>query len=140
MKTPSFRFGKRWEQGLEGIKAYNQVNKVEPMRRALRELQAGTWFAGLRRRQSRSRRNIPFLEFSGDRWKVHPIADWTDRDVGRYLRRHRLARHPLWAMSYVSIGDRHSTRPIHEVMHVTQTRFHGLKRECGLHEIDLSKV
>lgn len=134
------RFGKRWEQGIEGIEAYNQVNKVEPMRRALRELQAGTWFAGLRRRQSRSRRNIPFLEFSGDRWKVHPIADWTDRDVGRYLHRHRLPRHPLRAKGYVSIGDRHSTRPIHEVQHVEQTRFHGQKRECGLHEIDLAGI
>lgn len=134
------RFGKRWEQGLEGIEAYNQVNKVEPMRRALRELEAGTWFAGLRRRQSSSRRNIPFLEFSGERWKVHPIADWTDHDVGRYLRRHRLPRHPLRAKGYVSIGDRHSTRPIHEVQHVEQTRFHGLKRECGLHEIDLAGI
>ena len=134
------RYGKRWEQALDGIEAYNQFNKVEPMRRALQELQAGTWFAGLRRRQSSSRRNIPFLEFSGDRWKVHPIADWTDGDVGRYLRRHRLPRHPLWAKGYVSIGDRHSTRPIHEVGHVEQTRFHGLKRECGLHEIDLAGI
>ncbi len=133
-------FGKRWEQGIGGIEAYNRVNKVEPMRRALRELRAGTWFAGLRRGQSSSRRNIPFLEFSGDRWKVHPIADWTGRDVGRYLRRHRLPRHPLWAKGYVSIGDRHSTRSIHEVRHVEQTRFHGLKRECGLHEIDLAGI
>lgn len=134
------RFGKRWEQGLEGVEAYNRANKVEPMRRALRELRAGTWFAGLRRRQSSSRRNTPFLEFSGDRWKVHPIADWTDRDVGRYLRRHRLPRHPLWAKGYVSIGDRQSTRPIYEVQHAEQTRFHGLKRECGLHEIDLAGI
>ena len=134
------RFGKRWEQGIEGIEAYNRVNKVEPMRRALRELRAGTWFAGLRRGQSSSRRNIPFLEFSGDRWKVHPIADWTGRDVGRYLRRHRLPYHPLWAKGYVSIGDRHSTRPIHEVRNIDETRFHGLKRECGLHEFDLAEI
>ena len=134
------RFGRRWEQGLAGIEAYNQANKVEPMRRALRELQAGTWFAGLRRRQTHSRGNIPFLEIAGSRWKVHPIADWTDRDVGRYLGKHNLPRHPLWAKGYVSIGDTHSTRPIHKVEHMDETRFHGLKRECGLHEIDLSRV
>ena len=134
------RFGKRWEQGLEGIEAYNRVNKVEPMRRALRELRTGTWFAGLRRGQSSSRRHISFLEFSGDRWKVHPIADWTGRDVGRYLRKHRLPRHPLRAKGYASIGDRHSTRPLHEVEHVEETRFQGLKRECGLHEFDLAEV
>ena len=134
------RHGKRWTQGVEGLQAYNLTNKVEPMRRALRGLQAGTWFAGLRRGQTRTRRNIPFLEISGDRWKVHPIADWTDRDVGRYLGKHDLPYHPLWAKGYVSIGDRHSTRPIHEVAHLDETRFHGLKRECGLHEIELSAI
>ncbi len=134
------RFGNRWEQGLEGIEAYNQTNKVEPMRRALREMRAGTWFAGLRRRQARSRERIPFLELSGERWKVHPIADWTDRDVGRYLRKHNLPYHPLWDKGFVSIGDWHSTRPVHEVEHVDETRFRGLKRECGLHEIDLAHV
>lgn len=134
------RFGKRWEQGLEGIEAYNRANKVEPMRCALRKLQAGTWFAGLRRGQTSSRKSIPLLEIAGERWKVHPIADWTDRDVGHYLRKHNLPNHPLRAKGYVSIGDQHSTRPIHEVANENETRFHGLKRECGLHQIDLSAV
>ena len=38
------KFGKLWEQGEEGIKQYNQLNKVEPMTRALNELDAGTWY------------------------------------------------------------------------------------------------
>ena len=128
------RYGRQWEQGIEGIKAYNQANKVEPMRRALSELQAGTWFAGLRRRQAHTREKTPFLEYAGERWKVHPIADWTDRDVGRYLQKHRLPYHPLWARGFVSIGDEHSTRPIQDVETVDETRFFGLQRECGIHE------
>ena len=43
------KFGKLWEQGEQGIKQYNTLNKVEPMTRALKELDAGTWFSGLRR-------------------------------------------------------------------------------------------
>ena len=39
------RHGRLWEQGREGIERYNQLHKVEPMERALRELRAGTWFA-----------------------------------------------------------------------------------------------
>lgn len=31
------RYGKLWEQGLEGIERYNWLNKVEPMQRALRD-------------------------------------------------------------------------------------------------------
>lgn len=132
--------GRRWLDGREGIDAYNEENKVEPMRRALRELDAGTWFAGLRRGQSRSRAEKPYLEWSGDRWKVHPIADWGDRDVYRYLKRYDLPYHPLWEQGYVSIGDYHTTKALHEVDDEEQTRFFGLQRECGLHDIDLSSV
>lgn len=134
------RFGERWMQGAAGITAYNEDNKVAPMKKALRELNAGTWFAGLRRSQSTSRENTPYLDWSGDRWKVHPIADWTDRDVHRYLRRNDLPNHPLWEKGYISIGDRHTTQSIHEVDDEEQTRFFGQKRECGLHEIDLATI
>ena len=134
------RDGERWQQGEAGIAAYNEENKVAPMKNALRELDAGTWFAGLRRSQSRSRAKTPYLDWSGDRWKVHPIADWTDRDVYGYLKRNDLPYHPLWEQGYISIGDRHTTRSIHEVDDEEQTRFFGLKRECGLHEFKLTTI
>jgi phosphoadenosine phosphosulfate reductase len=134
------RYGQRWNQGLEGLNAYNEETKVEPMRRALRELGANTWFAGLRRKQSSTRAAIPFLDWAGGRWKVHPIAEWTDRDVHYYLKEHNLPYHPLWEKGYLSIGDVHSTRPIHEVDAIEQTRFFGLKRECGIHEINLADL
>jgi phosphoadenosine phosphosulfate reductase len=132
--------GQRWTQGLVGLEAYNQENKVEPMRRALRELGASTWFAGLRRNQTETRAEIPYLEWAGGRWKVHPIAEWSDRDVHRYLQMHGLPYHPLFEKGYVSIGDYHSTKPIHEVASLDETRFFGLKRECGIHEIDLADL
>ena len=134
------RYGERWEQGLAGLNAYNQENKIEPMERALRELEVGTWFAGLRRDQSNSRAGAPYLDWSGDRWKVHAIADWSDRDVFLYLKEHNLPYHPLWEKGFVSIGDVHTTRSLQDVENADQTRFFGLKRECGLHEIDLSAV
>ncbi len=132
------RHGQRWQLGLAGIEAYNRENKVEPMERALRELTVGSWFAGLRRSQSSSRSNVPFLKAQGERWKVHPIADWSDRDVYRYLKQYDLPYHPLWEKGYISVGDVHTTKPIHAVNNTEETRFFGLKRECGLHDIDLS--
>lgn len=135
------RYGQRWTQGIEGISAYNYDNKVEPMERALGELSVGVWFAGLRRTQAASRADLPFLSWSeGNRWKVHAIADWSDRDVFNYLQAHNLPYHPLWEKGYVSIGDVHTTRPAHEVERDEDTRFFGLTRECGLHDIDLSTV
>jgi len=142
-KSPAWqeaRYGQRWKQGVEGINAYNEENKVEPMRRALRELEVSTWFAGIRRNQSESRSSIPFLEWSGGRWKVHPIADWNDREVHLYMKKYDLPYHPLWEKGYLSIGDHHSTKPIHEVSTLEQTRFFGLQRECGIHDINLSDL
>jgi phosphoadenosine phosphosulfate reductase len=122
------------EGGLAAITHYNQVHKVEPMRRALRELNAQTWIAGLRRDQADSRKHLDFLTMQDGRWKFHCIADWTDRDVWRYLSRHHLPYHPLWEKGYVSIGDRHLTRAMLPGMNAQDTRFFGLKREFGLHD------
>lgn len=128
------RHGRLWEQGLAGIEQYNNLRKVEPMRRALDELDVGTWFTGLRRGQSDSRAATPIVQQRGARWKVNPIADWNDRDIWQYMQRHDLPYHPLWERGYVSIGDVHTTRRWEPGMREQDTRFFGLKRECGIHE------
>ena len=128
--------GQRWKQGVEGLEAYNRENKVEPLKRALDELDAGTWFTGIRRDQASTRASTPFVQFTGEHFKVAPIADWTDRDVYDYLKAHDLPYHPLWEKGYVSIGDVHTTVPLHEADSAEETRFFGLKRECGIHEPD----
>lgn len=128
------RFGRLWEQGIEGIEKYNQMNKVQPMQRALSDLGAGTWFAGLRRSQSDSREKLPVLQKVGNQFKLYPIIDWTNKDLHYYLKDHGLPYHPLWEQGYVSIGDWHTTSSLHDGMDEQDTRFFGLKRECGLHE------
>lgn len=125
--------------GAEGIDRYNRVHKVEPMQRALAGLGVRTWIAGLRRGQSRRRAGTDLLELKDGRWKLHPLADWTDRDIGRYLARHGLPYHPLWQQGYTSIGDTHSTRPLQPGMREEETRFFGLRRECGLHYDELPR-
>jgi len=127
------RHGKLWQEGVDGIRRYNQANKVKPMETALRELQVGTWFSGLRRSQSESRRRISVLQRHGQTVKVHPLADWSNRDLHAYLKEYELPYHPLWQQGYVSIGDIHSSRPLAAGMEEQDTRFFGLTRECGLH-------
>ncbi|ODC04114.1 phosphoadenosine phosphosulfate reductase [Terasakiispira papahanaumokuakeensis] len=129
------RHGKLWEQGVEGIEQYNQMRKVDPMNQALDDLDVGTWFAGLRRQQSSSRQHRAVVEQRRDgRYKVYPLIDWHTRDVHRYLVDHDLPYHPLWEAGYVSVGDWHTSRPLTADMTEEDTRFFGLKRECGLHE------
>lgn len=127
------RHGRIWEDGADGLTRYNRLRKVEPMQRALRELGVRTWIAGLRRSQSSTRAGIDFVELKDGLWKLHPLADWSDRDVWQYLQRHDLPYHPLWHDGYVSIGDIHTTRRLEAGMVDEDTRFFGLQRECGLH-------
>ncbi|KUG53272.1 phosphoadenosine phosphosulfate reductase [Serinicoccus chungangensis] len=127
------RFGRLWEQGVEGITEYNRINKVEPMQRAMTELGIGTWFSGLRREQSTGRAGRQPVEQQNGRVKVHPVVDWTDRDVHRYLTEHDLPYHPLFHEGYLSIGDTHTTRRAADELDAEGSRFFGLVRECGLH-------
>ena len=144
-KTPAWqeaRYGKLWQQGADGIKRYNQMNKVEPMRRALKELEVSTWFSGIRQGQSQSRADKPVAEYSFIRGehqpviKLHPILEWTNRDIYQYLQKHDLPYHPLWEQGYVSVGDVQTTRKLEAGMTEEETRFFGLTRECGLHEVN----
>jgi phosphoadenosine phosphosulfate reductase len=127
-------YGRLWEGDADGLARYNFLNKIEPMERAVRELGARAWLAGLRRTQASSRRSLEIVQTQNRITKIHPILDWDNRDVHRYLTVHGLPYHPLWEQGYVSIGDRHSTRPLLDGMSEEETRFGGRKRECGLHE------
>ncbi len=128
------RYGKLWEQGVDGITRYNRMNKVEPMQRALDELDAKGWIVGLRRQQSSTRKQLHVLGLQNGYLKVHPIVDWTDKDVYDYLTQYDLPYNPLWSQGYVSIGDVHTSHKLTDGMAEEEARFFGLKRECGLHE------
>jgi len=131
------RFGRLWEQGVEGIERYNQMNKVEPMARALKRSNTGIWFSGLRRNQSGSRRDINIVQaHQNNVVKVHPLADWTSRDIHAYMKAYDLPGHPLQDQGYVSIGDHHTSRPLGQQDNDEDTRFFGMVRECGLHQPD----
>ncbi|MAH39779.1 MAG: phosphoadenosine phosphosulfate reductase [Puniceicoccaceae bacterium] len=127
------RYGKLWEQGIEGLDKYNTLNKIEPMNRAVTELNARAWISGIRRVQSQSRQNRAVTEQQNKITKIYPIIDWDDVTIYQYLTENNLPYHPLWEKGYVSVGDWHSSSPLKANMSAEETRFNGLKRECGLH-------
>jgi phosphoadenosine phosphosulfate reductase len=127
------KYGEEWATSDDTLKAYNRRNKVEPLERGLSELEASTWFSGVRRQQSAHRESLGVVSTLRGRYKVHPIIDWTNKDVYEYLTKHNLPYHPLWDEGYVSVGDVHSTRPLTLGMTEEETRFGAGQRECGLH-------
>jgi phosphoadenosine phosphosulfate reductase len=125
--------GKLWEQGEAGVQRYLQINKVEPMQRALRELGAEAWMAGVRADQTEHRAGLRRIGRQDGRIKIHPILRWTSEDIENYMREHDLPHHPLVEQGYRSIGDHHSTIPTTDDMDPRDGRILGKKRECGLH-------
>lgn len=132
------RHGKLWSNGINGITKFNNIMKVDPLNKALQELGTNVWFSGIRSNQSALRKNKSVIESkqidNRSILKVHPIIDWNDKDIYNYLKKHKLPYHPLWEKGYVSIGDTHTTQPLSVGMNIEETRFFGLKRECGIHE------
>ncbi len=119
---------------LERLNCYDRLRKVEPMQRALGELGATAWLSGLRADQTRQRAALARIGEQDGRAKILPILHWTARDVHRYLKRHNLPYHPLFEKGYATVGDWHSSRPVTaEDRHERETRFRGLKQECGIH-------
>jgi phosphoadenosine phosphosulfate reductase len=128
-------YGKLWEQNdVEAFNRYDYIRKVEPMQRALQELQATAWLAGLRRNQTDHRQSLDRIDRQDDLYKIYPILDWNARDIYKYLTAYDLPYHPFFDLGYVSVGDWHSSRPqTADDTNGRDTRFRGLKQECGLH-------
>jgi phosphoadenosine phosphosulfate reductase len=126
-------YGQLWDQGDDGVKQYLYLNKVEPMQRALADLNASAWLAGLRADQTEHRAGLRRIDAQDGRIKVHPILHWSEADIEAYMETHDLPFHPLHAEGYRSIGDHHSTLPVTDDMDPRAGRILGNKRECGLH-------
>jgi phosphoadenosine phosphosulfate reductase len=126
-------YGRLWEGDEKDLALYQQINKIEPMDRALRELGAKAWVAGLRGHQTSFRAGLRPIELQGDVYKVHPILGWDAEQVHRYLRVNDLPYHPLYKRGYRSIGDVHSTVPTPEGEDARAGRRLGPHLECGIH-------
>jgi phosphoadenosine phosphosulfate reductase len=110
------------------------LRKVEPLRRKLGELQA--WITSIRRDQTPDRATAGKIEWDGKFGlvKVNPLADWTSKQVWRYIHDHHTPYNPLHNLNYPSIGCIHCTRAVRPGEDERSGRWAGVaKTECGLH-------
>jgi len=67
------------------------------------------------------------------RMSLRPLLEWTSRDVFYYMQENDLPQHPLFEKGYSTVGDWHSSGPDGLEATGRDTRFAGLKQECGIH-------
>ncbi|MBV9467099.1 MAG: phosphoadenylyl-sulfate reductase [Solirubrobacterales bacterium] len=105
-------------------------SKVDALERALEGVEA--WITGVRREQGPTRAAAGKLERDERRgiWKLNPLADWSEKDLWRYIHEHDLPYHPLHDRGYGSIGCAPCTAPGEG----REGRWAGTdKTECGIH-------
>ena len=111
-----------------------ELRKVRPQRKALAGFDA--WITGLRRDQSTTRRVTPVVQWDAKFGlaKICPLADWSERDVWRYLADRHIPYNSLHASGYPSIGCAPCTRSVLPGEDARAGRWSGFdKTECGLH-------
>jgi phosphoadenosine phosphosulfate reductase len=104
--------------------------KVQALELGLSDVDA--WITGIRREQGPTRAQAPKLERDERRgiWKLNPLAEWTEKDLWRYIFEHDLPYHPLHDQGYASIGCAPCTQPGAG----RDGRWTGQdKTECGIH-------
>jgi len=117
------------------------LRKVEPLCRKLSELDA--WITSIRRDQTSFRKDARKVEWDVKFGlvKVNPIADWTAKQVWRYLHEHEVPYNSLHDQNYPSIGCTHCTRAVRPGEDPRAGRWPGTnKTECGLHVIEIEPL
>ena len=113
---------------------YNR--KVEPLKRALKGLDA--WICGLRKEQSITRRDLNVVEYdeSDKLYKVNPILDWTEDMLWDYVKKNNVPYNNLYKKNYLSIGCEPCTRAVKPGDDIRSGRWwweNPETKECGLH-------
>jgi phosphoadenosine phosphosulfate reductase len=81
------------------------VLKVEPTRRAIRQLGVGCWVTGLRCTEGRTRTDFREVEErDAGLIKLNPVLVWHEREIWQYLALNQVPVNPLYAQGYRSLG------------------------------------
>lgn len=117
------------------VDRFYELTKVEPLQRALKELNVNAWITGRRRDQSQTRQDLPVFERDAEgRLKINPLANWTKKEVWAYIFDHGVLYNPLHDQGYTSIGDQPLTTPTTAGEDERAGRWRGSeKTECGIH-------
>jgi phosphoadenosine phosphosulfate reductase len=141
VKTQGQTFGDRLYERDPGLCC--EINKVQPLHRALRGLDA--WITGMRRDSSPTRADAPIaeqyeLEPGKTLVKFNPMANWTRREVWAYLREFDLPHIPLYELGFASIGCAPCSRALFPGEDERAGRWSGhMKTECGIHVAETAR-
>ncbi|MEW5758904.1 MAG: phosphoadenylyl-sulfate reductase [Candidatus Omnitrophota bacterium] len=118
------------------------ILKVEPVKRAIEELNVKCWVTGLRCTEGRTRTDYKEVEERDEGLiKLNPILIWKEREVWQYLAIYQVSVNQLYAEGYRSLGCAPCTK-ITSDDNERAGRWIGTSKcggECGIHTRPLKK-
>ncbi len=127
-------------KGIDFRKLCCGIRKVEPVERALKDLDA--WVSGLRRDQIVTRATISKVELDEahpGKVKINPLADWTWEQVWGYIKSNQVPYNSLHDQGFPSIGCDPCTRAVKPGEDPRAGRWwwesDPSAKECGLHVV-----
>lgn len=112
-----------------------QIFKVEPTQKAVKDLGLEAWFSGLRATESEKRKIFTKVHRQDNFVRLHPIHDWTEADIWRYMACYNIPVHPYYKEGYRSIGCDQCSNAGGK--HERDGRWKGTSKQgcgCGLHD------
>jgi phosphoadenosine phosphosulfate reductase len=124
-------------ESIENRKECCQIRKIEPLKRALKDMSC--WITGLRAEQSASRNELKQFEWDENNlvFKYNPLIEWTFNEVKRHVMENHIPYNILHDRGFVSIGCEPCTRAIKPGEDFRAGRWWweaNSRKECGLHE------
>lgn len=112
------------------------ILKVEPVKKAIEEMDVKCWVTGLRCTEGRTRTDFQEIE-ERDKGliKLNPILIWKEREVWQYSAIYNVAVNPLYAQGYRSLGCSPCTKITNDE-NERAGRWIGTSKcggECGIH-------
>jgi len=112
------------------------ILKVEPVKRAIEEMNVKCWVTGLRCTEGRTRTDFQEVEERDEGLiKLNPILIWKEREVWQYLALYGVGVNPLYGEGYRSLGCSPCTK-ITTDDNERAGRWIGTSKcggECGIH-------
>ncbi|MBT3515282.1 MAG: phosphoadenylyl-sulfate reductase [Nitrospina sp.] len=126
-----------FRESMENRKECCSIRKIEPLNRALSNLDA--WITGLRRDQGLTRVDVEKVAIDDNHnsiLKINPLADWSLKMIEEYIKINDVPINALHKKNYPSIGCAPCTRSIEKGEDIRSGRWwweNPEHKECGLH-------
>lgn len=108
------KFGRKLYLSVDGQKECCRLRKTVPFINYMKQFGRRLAMVGLRRSEGGRRAKLAPLihDPRTGGYTLHPIFDWSDKEIQTYLQKHDVPVHPLHKQNYPSIGCECCTTPV----------------------------